>query len=72
MIIIWLLCCALISLQFEFGDIISFERKCPCTPTIYKHYAIYVGDKEFREKKIGQDIFHRIGMYNNFLLLEYL
>ncbi|KAK2845100.1 hypothetical protein Q5P01_011759 [Channa striata] len=31
--------------NFEFGDIISFKRKCLCKPFTYKHFAIYVGNR---------------------------
>uniref|UniRef100_A0A3Q1J453 LRAT domain-containing protein n=1 Tax=Anabas testudineus TaxID=64144 RepID=A0A3Q1J453_ANATE len=45
--------------NYEFGDIISFERSCPCTDMTYKHFAIYVGDTKLDGKKAGQDIFQR-------------
>lgn len=38
-------------LEFEFGDLIAFP-KCNCLgKSVYKHYAVYVGDKEFDGKK---------------------
>lgn len=56
----------LLYLQFKFGDIISFERKCPCLDfTIYKHYAIFVGDADVFGRSEGEDIFHHVGMYDS-------
>uniref|UniRef100_A0A3Q1J9B2 LRAT domain-containing protein n=1 Tax=Anabas testudineus TaxID=64144 RepID=A0A3Q1J9B2_ANATE len=56
---------ALIEVQgedYEFGDIISFVRSCPCDPKkTYKHFAIYVGDTEIDGKEPGQDLFQRTG-----------
>ncbi|XP_026225847.1 phospholipase A and acyltransferase 4-like [Anabas testudineus] len=49
--------------NYEFGDIISFERSCPCTDMTYKHFAIYVGDTKLDGKKAGQDIFQRSGLH---------
>lgn len=45
-------------LEFEFGDLIAFP-KCNCLgKSVYKHYAVYVGDKEFdgKKKKRGEHI----------------
>ncbi|XP_026228545.1 phospholipase A and acyltransferase 1-like [Anabas testudineus] len=46
---------------YQFGDIIAFPRKkiCGCGPTLYSHYAIYVGNETIPGKEPGQDIFHR-------------
>lgn len=52
----------MVSLQFEFGDIISFKRKCLCKPFTYKHFAIYVGNRTMDGKANDQDIFHRTGI----------
>uniref|UniRef100_A0A3Q1JBQ2 LRAT domain-containing protein n=1 Tax=Anabas testudineus TaxID=64144 RepID=A0A3Q1JBQ2_ANATE len=47
--------------KYQFGDIIAFPRKkiCGCGPTLYSHYAIYVGNETIPGKEPGQDIFHR-------------
>lgn len=46
-------------LQLQFGDLIAFP-KCDCTvKSVYKHYAVYVGDKEFADKKKEDNIFER-------------
>lgn len=52
--------------QYQFGDIIAFPRKkmCSCGPTLYSHYAIYVGNETIPGKSPDQDIFHRTGMYD--------
>lgn len=49
------------SLQYEFGDIISYPRKClGIKKSFYKHFAVYVGDEVFEGKKPEDDIFHRM------------
>lgn len=52
-------------LEFEFGDLIAFP-KCNCLgKSVYKHYAVYVGDKEFDgKKKKEENIFERTGKCN--------
>ncbi|CAK6967820.1 HRAS-like suppressor 2 [Scomber scombrus] len=49
---------------YEFGDIISFSRKC-CGKPLYKHYAVYVGNEDFDGKEPGQDIFHHTSIKGN-------
>ncbi|CAK6967822.1 phospholipase A and acyltransferase 1-like [Scomber scombrus] len=45
--------------NYKFGDMIAFPRRCGCIKKpVYKHFAIYVGDKPFPGKQPGQDIFH--------------
>uniref|UniRef100_A0A8D3B7M6 LRAT domain-containing protein n=1 Tax=Scophthalmus maximus TaxID=52904 RepID=A0A8D3B7M6_SCOMX len=43
---------------YKFGDMISFPRFKACVTPIYKHFAVFVNDKEFPNKKPGEDIFH--------------
>lgn len=51
-------------LEFEFGDLIAFPT-CNCLgKSVYKHYAVYVGDKKFDGKKKEQNIFERTGKCN--------
>ncbi|MEQ2252682.1 hypothetical protein ILYODFUR_024352 [Ilyodon furcidens] len=53
---------------YNFGDIIAFPRKCPCTPfTVLKHYAVYVGSEKLANKLENQDIFHLTGAATNLL-----
>lgn len=50
--------------QLEFGDIIAFP-KCNCLgKSVYKHYAVYVGDKEFDGKNKEENLFERTGKCN--------
>ncbi|KAF3692361.1 HRAS-like suppressor 2 [Channa argus] len=60
--VILLLAATGINSEYSFGDIISFERSCPCMSTLtYKHFAIYVGNKEIDGKESGKDIYQRTG-----------
>ncbi|KAK2909768.1 hypothetical protein Q8A73_007483 [Channa argus] len=55
--------------EYSFGDIISFQRNCPCIrPLTYKHFAIYVGNKEIKYKESDKDIFQRTGPVKPFSL----
>lgn len=60
--------------QYTFGDMIAFPKKinCICKEVIYKHYAIYVGNKTFEglQKAPDEDIFHYTGMSTLKLLTE--
>ncbi|MEQ2190167.1 hypothetical protein GOODEAATRI_032983 [Goodea atripinnis] len=59
---------------YNFGDMIAFSRKirCPCKPFTYKHYAVYVGSEELKNKLENQDIFHLTGAASNLLRGEKL
>ena len=48
--------------QYEFGDIISFKPRCGPRDTSYMHFAVYVGDREFDDKKEGDNTFERLSM----------
>ncbi|XP_034729581.1 phospholipase A and acyltransferase 3-like [Etheostoma cragini] len=48
--------------QYQFGDIIAFERTCVGDKTVYKHYAIYVGPSTGIDVGQGDnDIYHLTG-----------
>ncbi|XP_050923632.1 phospholipase A and acyltransferase 1 [Lates calcarifer] len=42
---------------YQFGDIISFERRCGGT-VFYKHFAIYVDNETLTGRRPEDDIFH--------------
>ncbi|XP_028281142.1 HRAS-like suppressor 2 [Parambassis ranga] len=43
---------------FKFGDILSTRRCADC----FKHFAVWVGDRQLDDKESGQNIFHRQGL----------